>query len=313
MASADGLPDPGAVAADTTLSDGPDQADGFAPATTPERRPDHDDTIDADDSIAAASARRPASLAGPPDAGTHRAITGASGLVAQVRRMMFADRSTAPPTGRIRIAEGAAFSSATGCAADAFGGVTTSGDIVINGAMLDATPGLAARLERTVIARGHPTGVRALGDLIGTTTLRMVLREVFGGSGGIPARGPDPTGARAVELLAGATGFQAILDAYFQGDIGTVRDRLAERFGHGRAEAILDAGRTGQIADLERLMQPDAGGMVDTFGPTFTEAVRTGIAGSPDQPTPRRPSEHQRLAADIADAVGARHLRDAYL
>lgn len=235
----------------------------------------------------------------------------ARGLVAAARRVIFADRAVAPPVGEITVHPSADFAAATGHGVDVLAVVEPgTGRIRINGDVLDATPGLAASLERLIIARGHPTGRRALGDVAGRAFLRQVIRNVFGNHPGLPAGADSPMGRQLVLELSRAVGSQALADTYFQGAIGEVRDRLRERFGHGRSEAILDAVRAGSLGELVRLLQPDPGALRTTFGDRFADAVADAVSAQ-ERPRRRRSSE-QQLAAELADAIGSQPLRDAH-
>lgn len=234
-------------------------------------------------------------------------------MITAARRIIFADRAAAPPAGRIRVRDATDFGATTGHGADALAAIDpASGDITINGTVLDNTPGLAASLEGLVVRRGHSTGRQSLGDLLGRTLLRQVIRNVFGGHPGLPGGADHAVGRQILNELSNIVGSTALLDAYFQGTIGEVRDRLRERYGHGRSEAILEAARNGALGNLLRLVEPTSSSMADSFGGTFTDAVGETIGRSSDGPARRRQSEQQQLVGEVAEALGGQPLRDAY-
>ncbi|HEX4983545.1 MAG TPA: hypothetical protein VFV63_17695, partial [Ilumatobacteraceae bacterium] len=253
----------------------------------------------------------PAPATPPPPSGPIGRALNATQLVARVRGIVTADRAEPPPAGRIRIVDGATLASQTGHPVGTLAvDDPASGQLVVNRELLHGTAGLPERLQALVEARAHRTGRQGLGDPVAGALMRRVVADVFGPGSGFPVGADSPIGQRLLDLLQATVGIRPLLDALFHGSIGSVRDALRERFGHTRSEAILDAARTGSIAELTRLTTPERGALAESYGRPFADGVADLLNDHGDRPGADRPAK--ALARELAELAGVQALRDAY-
>jgi Bacterial toxin 4 len=262
-----------------------------------------------DGPAAAGPATVPETPAGPTPgtpATTPPAGLGAGAVLAAARRIISGNMAEPPPSGRIRYVPEVEFAPRAG-EPGVVGLRELDGSLTISLERAQAA-GVVPRLRALVEARAHGLARTHLGEPLAAALMNRIVSDVVAGHPGLSERTPADA---ILDRLQGEVGMPELLDAMLHGNIGTMRDRLRERHGAARADAIMAAAKAGSLDTMSRLLQPAASGFVDGYGAAAVGAVAdllTSEAGG----RPRDPSRLE-LARALEAAVGREVVREAFM